>query len=117
MPKMNTQNIPPNLAVKKIPHILNLCGSGIPRTCHYGTAQYLPNASALYNFFHFADHRGERALDPNDSFGIVRAGESGHILGDGEVSVEWPFHEDAFSGDDARFYGQEVLVDADAADD
>jgi hypothetical protein len=105
MPKMNTQNIPPNPAVKKIPHILNFRGPSIPGTCHYRTTQYFPNASALYNFFHHADHRGERALDSDHSFGVVRVGESGHFLGDGEVSVEGPFYEDAFSGDDAGFYG------------
>jgi hypothetical protein len=104
MSKMNTQNIPPNLAVKKIPHILNFRGSSIPRTCENGTTKYFSNASALYNFFHFADHRGERALDSDHSFSIVGVSERRHFLGDGEVSVEGPFYEDAFSGDDAGFY-------------
>ena len=44
-------------------------------------------------------------MDSDHSFGVVCVGESGHFLGDGEVSVEGPFHEYAFPGDDAGLYG------------
>lgn len=114
---MSTQNISPHLSVEKIPHVLHLRRSSIAGTSKNGTTQHLANLASFHKSLHFSNNGRKRALNSNHGFGSMFGGEKRHFLGDGEVAVEGPFDEDGFSGDDAGFYCQEMVVDAQAADD
>lgn len=116
MPEVNTKCTPTNLSIKKIPHILILRLPRVPQRTEHRASQYLPDLPAIDNLFDFPNGRGERALDPNECFRIVRFCEGGHLAGHGDVPLEWPFDEDFFPGEDAGPDGGEVPVYARAAD-